>query len=99
MVIMLKGQNSKTVIERVKLALENMRASLPEGVWVEPFYDQSEVIDGTIRTVRDNVTQNQSANMRPMHTGYMIPLAMYGSGAAMDMEATRRPWPKVMGND
>ena len=55
MVIMLKGQNSKTVIERVKLALENMRASLPEGVWVEPFYDQSEVIDGTIRTVRDNL--------------------------------------------
>ncbi len=55
MVIMLKGQNSKTVIERVKLALENMRASLPEGVRVEPFYDQSDVIDGTIRTVRDNL--------------------------------------------
>ncbi|MDA1314094.1 MAG: CusA/CzcA family heavy metal efflux RND transporter [Acidobacteria bacterium] len=55
MVIMLKGQNSKTVIERVKVALENMRASLPEGVSVEPFYDQADVIDGTIRTVRDNL--------------------------------------------
>ena len=55
MVIMLKGQNSKTVIERVKLALESMRASLPEGVRVAPFYDQSDVIDGTIRTVRDNL--------------------------------------------
>jgi len=55
MVIMLKGQNSKTVIERVKLALENMRASLPDGVSIDPFYDQSEVIDGTIQTVRDNL--------------------------------------------
>ena len=55
MVIMLKGQNSKTVIERVKRALESMRASLPEGVRVAPFYDQSDVIDGTIRTVRDNL--------------------------------------------
>ena len=55
MVIMLKGQNSKTVIERVKQTLEQMKQSLPEGVSVVPFYDQSEVIDGTIRTVRDNL--------------------------------------------
>ncbi len=55
MVIMLKGQNSKTVIERVKAAIERMKASLPEGVRLVPFYDQSHVIDGTIRTVRDNL--------------------------------------------
>ena len=57
MVIMLKGQNSKTVIERVKQALESIRRSLPEGVRVVPFYDQSEVIDGTIRTVRNNLLE------------------------------------------
>ena len=57
MVIMLKGQNSKTVIERVKKALERIRATLPEGVRIVPFYDQSEVIDGTIQTVRDNLLQ------------------------------------------
>ncbi len=57
MVIMLKGQNSKTVIERVKRALERIRTSLPEGVRIVPFYDQSEVIDGTIRTVRDNLLE------------------------------------------
>ena len=56
-VIMLKGQNSKTVIERVKEALEGIRRSLPEGVDIVPFYDQSEVIDGTIRTVRNNLLQ------------------------------------------
>ena len=57
MVIMLKGQNSKTVIERVKSALERIRTSLPEGVRIVPFYDQSDVIDGTIRTVRDNLLE------------------------------------------
>ena len=57
MVIMLKDQNSKTVIERVKKALERIRATLPEGVRIVPFYDQSEVIDGTIQTVRDNLLQ------------------------------------------
>ena len=55
MVIMLKGQNSKTVIERIKESLAQIRRSLPEGVSIVPFYDQSEVIDGTIRTVRDNL--------------------------------------------
>ncbi len=54
-VIMLRGQNSKTVIERVKEALEGIRRSLPEGVNIVPFYDQSVVIDGTIRTVRNNL--------------------------------------------
>jgi cobalt-zinc-cadmium resistance protein CzcA len=57
MVIMLKGQNSKTVIERVKVAIEGIRRSLPEGVRIVPFYDQSEVIDGTIRTVRNNLLE------------------------------------------
>ena len=57
MVIMLKGQNSKTVIDRVKEALKRIRTSLPEGVRILPFYDQSEVIDGTIRTVRDNLLE------------------------------------------
>ena len=57
MVIMLKGQNSKTVIERVKQALGGIGRSLPEGVRIVPFYDQSVVIDGTIRTVRYNLLQ------------------------------------------
>ena len=57
MVIMLRGQNSKTVIERVKQALDGIRRSLPQGVSIVPFYDQSVVIDGTIRTVRCNLLQ------------------------------------------
>ncbi len=57
MVIMLKGQNSDTVIERVKQAIERMKIALPEGVALIPFYDQSEVIDGAIRTVRNNLLE------------------------------------------
>ncbi|MCS7044677.1 MAG: CusA/CzcA family heavy metal efflux RND transporter [Bryobacteraceae bacterium] len=49
MAIMLKGENGKRVIERVKAKLASLR--LPEGVRIVPFYDQSTVIDGTIRTV------------------------------------------------
>ncbi|MEZ5363414.1 MAG: CusA/CzcA family heavy metal efflux RND transporter [Bryobacterales bacterium] len=57
MVIMLKGQNSDTVIARVKEAIEKMKIALPKGVELVPFYDQSEVIEGTIHTVRNNLLE------------------------------------------
>ena len=53
MVIMLKGENGKRVIERVKQKLAGL--SLPEGVKLLPFYDQSTVIDSTIATVSRNL--------------------------------------------
>jgi cobalt-zinc-cadmium resistance protein CzcA len=55
--VVLQGQNSKSVIERVKQTLAGMRNYLPAGVSIEPFYDQSTVIDGTIRTVRSNLLE------------------------------------------
>ena len=53
MVIMLKGENGKRVIAAVKEKIKSMR--LPAGVKIVPFYDQSTVIDGTIRTVKKNL--------------------------------------------
>jgi cobalt-zinc-cadmium resistance protein CzcA len=53
MVIMLKGENGKKLIERVKEKIAGLR--LPPGVKIVPFYDQSFVIDGTIRTVETNL--------------------------------------------
>jgi len=53
MVIMLKGENGKQLIERVKERIANLR--LPAGVKITPFYDQSYVIDGTIHTVEKNL--------------------------------------------
>ena len=53
MVIMLKGENGKKLIERVKEKIAALR--LPSGVKIIPFYDQSFVIDGTIHTVEKNL--------------------------------------------
>lgn len=53
MVIMLKGENGKRVIELVKQKIEGMR--LPDGVKIVPFYDQSTIIDRTIATVKKNL--------------------------------------------
>lgn len=53
MAIMLKGENGKQVIERIKEKLASIR--LPEGMKLVPFYDQSTVIDGTIHTVEKNL--------------------------------------------
>src|SRR3954469_1420033 len=52
-VIMLKGENGKQLIERVKQKIAGLR--LPAGVTLVPFYDQAFVIDGTIRTVEKNL--------------------------------------------
>jgi cobalt-zinc-cadmium resistance protein CzcA len=53
MVIMLKGENGKKLIERVKERIAGLH--LPPGVRIAPFYDQSFVIDGTIHTVEKNL--------------------------------------------
>ena len=55
MVIMLKGENGKRLIERVKERIAALR--LPKGVKINPFYDQSFVIDGTIHTVEKNLLE------------------------------------------
>src|SRR6266700_4237504 len=52
-VIMLKGENGKALIERVKTKIASLH--LPQGIKIVPFYDQSFVIDGTIHTVEKNL--------------------------------------------
>jgi heavy metal efflux system protein len=53
MVIMLKGEDGKRVIQAIKQRIAEMH--LPPGVKISPFYDQSSVIDGTIQTVKKNL--------------------------------------------
>jgi cobalt-zinc-cadmium resistance protein CzcA len=57
MVIMLKGENGKEVAERVKERLAEIAPTLPGGVSITPFYDQTEVIDRTAHTVRKNLLE------------------------------------------
>lgn len=55
MVIALKGANGLDVIENAKQKLAKLH--LPGGIKVVPFYDQSEVIYGTIHTVERNLLE------------------------------------------
>ena len=55
MVIMLKGENGLRVIDRVKERIRKLK--LPDGIRLVPFYDQSDVINGTIKTVTNNLLE------------------------------------------
>jgi cobalt-zinc-cadmium resistance protein CzcA len=57
MVIMLKGENAKQVSERVKGRIAEISETLPQGISLRPFYDQTEVIDRTTRTLRTNLLE------------------------------------------
>ncbi|MHC4122848.1 MAG: efflux RND transporter permease subunit [Planctomycetota bacterium] len=51
MVIMLKGSNSKHVVDRVRAEIPQIQKSLPPGVKISPFYDRTSLIQACIRTV------------------------------------------------
>jgi cobalt-zinc-cadmium resistance protein CzcA len=55
MVILLKGADARRVIESVKTRIASLR--LAPGVTLAPFYDQSQVIDGTLHTVKHNLIE------------------------------------------
>src|SRR5215218_1503912 len=55
MIVMLKGANGKEVVERVKARLVDVRALLPKGVTIRPFYNQGDVVDRTTNTVFMNL--------------------------------------------
>jgi cobalt-zinc-cadmium resistance protein CzcA len=55
--LMLMGENSRTVTEAVKAKLAVIAPSLPDGVRVEPFYDRTQLVERTIRTVAKNLAE------------------------------------------
>ena len=57
MAIMLKGENSRTVANRVKERIAEIRKSLPEGVLIEPFYDRTALVQRAIATVETNLLE------------------------------------------
>lgn len=54
-VMMLKGENSSAVIERVKFKIEEIKKQLPEGVTIEPFLDRTKMVGHAIGTVEENL--------------------------------------------
>ena len=56
-VMMRMGSNARTVVDAVKERFEIAALSLPEGVTLRPFYDRTELIDRTIKTVETNLVE------------------------------------------
>jgi cobalt-zinc-cadmium resistance protein CzcA len=53
--MMLAGQNSREVAERVKKRIAEIQTKLPDGVEIQIQYDRSQLIDRTIGTVKKNL--------------------------------------------
>lgn len=56
-VMMLRGENSRDVVRRVRARVTEINASLPDGVQLAPYYDQTDLVNGTLATVRTNLLE------------------------------------------
>ena len=56
-VMMRRGENSREVVSQVRERVAAINRSLPEGVKVAPYYDQTDLVAGTLRTVRTNLIE------------------------------------------
>lgn len=54
-VMMLLGENSRTVSLRVAAQLDQVKAGLPKGYHIKTLYDRSELVDATLSTVEHNL--------------------------------------------
>jgi len=57
MAIMLKGANSRTVVDSVKAKIAQIQRRLPEGVKINAFYDRTELIQACIKTISNAIFQ------------------------------------------
>lgn len=55
MVMMLMGGNSRQVVEDVKHKITEIQETLPEGVYIDTFYDRTELVEKTIHTIAENI--------------------------------------------
>ncbi|MHB8929233.1 MAG: efflux RND transporter permease subunit [Melioribacteraceae bacterium] len=55
--MMLKGENSRAVVDRVKQKIETVKKALPDSVKLEPFYDRTDLVNKTIHTVEKNLLE------------------------------------------
>ena len=56
-VVMRYGENALNVIDGIKKKMEEIKASLPEGVRIVPTYDRSELIKNAIHTLREKLIE------------------------------------------
>ena len=56
-VMMRRGENSRDVVKAVRERVAEINKSLPSGVTVAPYYDQTDLVAGTLKTVRTNLIE------------------------------------------
>ncbi|MFD1217577.1 efflux RND transporter permease subunit [Microbulbifer celer] len=92
--MMLEGENSRAVAVDIAAALENIQASLPQGVIAEPVYNRTVLVDKAIATVQKNLLEGallviavlflMLGNFRAaLITAAVIPLAMLATLTGM----------------
>lgn len=85
--MMLIGENSQVVASRVDNKLEEIAASLPEGIVTKTVYDRTALVERTIKTVEKNLTEGALlvivilflllGNLRAaLITAFVIPISM-----------------------
>lgn len=57
MALMLKGENSKAVVDRVKERMVQINKTLPEGVVAEAFIDRGKLVENAIGTISKNLLE------------------------------------------
>jgi len=92
--MMLMGANAREVARDVETKLEEIQPTLPDGVTIEAFYDRTDLVDRTIRTVATNLIEGGVlvvvvlllllGNVRGgLLVASVIPLSMLGAFIAM----------------
>lgn len=56
-VMMLRGENPRVVSDRVRQELEAIATTLPPGVEIDTYYDRTDLVQRTIRTVQANLLE------------------------------------------
>jgi heavy metal efflux system protein len=57
-VLMRRGENPSAVLERIRVAVKDIdRRLAPDGVKLDPFYDRTELVGTTLRTVGQNLLE------------------------------------------
>ncbi len=94
MAVMLLGENSRTVSTAVSDEVREINRSLPPGVHLDPFYDRTELVEKTLRTVGRNLAEGGALvvvmlllMLRSLRAGFlaaaMIPLCTLGAFIGM----------------
>ena len=61
-VMMLMGENSRVVVNKVKQKIEQIEKTLPPGVRIDTFYDRTDLVRGTIKPVFDAMLGEYTAS-------------------------------------